>query len=187
MSQNVFLVDYPDLSVGWVKVPEHFLAQRRQRRTNLALSADLIAYEQQGEWLEGLAKYVELAILRQAAGTEEYNPLPVMNADPDFHDYSTVERHWSQEIAQIRRMANDEGDGRFYYSDMAQAILRDQFLPGRKERIVNEEVQLEELLAEASSSAGICGGGENYEHFTKSSVDSVAAALLTLACSRHRC
>jgi hypothetical protein len=46
-------------------------------------------------------------------------------------------------------MAGDEGDGRFYYSGMAQAFLLDQLMPGWKARAFDEGVWLDDLLAEA--------------------------------------
>jgi hypothetical protein len=41
-----------------VELTEQFLAQRQQRRQTAGISSDLVEYEQQREWLEGLARYV---------------------------------------------------------------------------------------------------------------------------------
>jgi len=49
----------------------------------------------------------------------------------------------------MRRMANDEGDGRFYYSGMAQAFLLDRLRPDWKSKAFDEDIWLEDLLAEA--------------------------------------
>ena len=46
-----------------------FLAQRDGRRLALRLRQDLVNYERQREWLEGLAKYAELSLGRIAAST----------------------------------------------------------------------------------------------------------------------
>jgi hypothetical protein len=46
-------------------------------------------------------------------------------------------------------MANDEGDGRFYYSGMAQAYLLDRLSPGWKQSAFQPGVYLDELLAAA--------------------------------------
>lgn len=127
-----------------------FLAHRATRRTTRGLDAQLVDYERQREWVEGLAKYAELEIWRQAATTPGYEPLPAMSSDPDFDSYATFESRWKQEVDQIERMASDRGDGRFYYTGMAQAVLLDQLMPGWKERIVQEEVFLETLLQEAA-------------------------------------
>jgi hypothetical protein len=126
-----------------------FLAQRTQRRQEAGLDETLINYEQQREWLEGLAKYVELEIWRQAATTPDYQAVEALAADPDFEEYTTFDAHWSREVAQMRRMAADAGEGRFYYTGMAQAFLLDRLAPGWKERILQDNVFLEDLLREA--------------------------------------
>lgn len=74
--------------------------------------------------------------------------------DPDFSGYGTFDRRWSQEIDQLGRKAVDEGDGRFYYSGMAQAVLLDQLMPDWKTRALGEDIFLEDLLATAVESAG---------------------------------
>lgn len=128
---------------------EQFLAQRQQRREAATLSAREINYERQREWLEGLARYVELEIWRQANTAVDYEPVAALAADPDFDGYGTFDRRWSQEIDQIGRMADDEGDGRFYYSGMAQAVILDRLMPGWKAQALDEVVFLEDLLATA--------------------------------------
>jgi hypothetical protein len=126
-----------------------FLEQRARRRAAAGLSAELIDYERQLEWEEGLAKYVELAIWREAHSAEGYDPLPDMASDPDFKAYGSFRRRWSQEIGQMKRQAAREGETRFYYTGMAQATLLDRLLPGWKDRALAENVWLETLLAEA--------------------------------------
>jgi hypothetical protein len=44
-------------------------------------------------------------------------------------------------------MAGNDGDGRFYYSGLAQAVLLDHLLPGWKVQALDEGLSLEELLA----------------------------------------
>jgi hypothetical protein len=126
-----------------------FLEQRARRRSAGDLSAALIDYERQLEWEEGLAKYVELAIWREAYDAEEYEPLPAMAGDPDFKGYGSFKQRWSQEIGQMVRQAAREGETRFYYTGMAQAMLLDRLLPGWKDRILAQDIWLETLLAEA--------------------------------------
>lgn len=128
---------------------QQFLAQREQRRQGADLSTGLLDYEKQREWLEGLARYVELESWRQASLAEAYEPLPALQDDPDFSEYGTFERRWSQEIDQIGRMAGDEGDGRFYYSGMAQAVLLERLAPGWKGEALEPGVFLEDMLAVA--------------------------------------
>ncbi len=40
----------------------------------------------------------------------------------------------------------DDGDGRFYYTGMAQAIILDRLLPEWKTMAMNEDVFLENLI-----------------------------------------
>jgi len=55
----------------------------------------------------------------------------------------------SQEIEQMERIADDVGDGRFYYSGMAQAVLLDRLTRVWKAIALNEDVFLEDLLTMA--------------------------------------
>jgi hypothetical protein len=126
-----------------------FLDQRQSRRQAHSLSPDLLNFERRFEWLEGMAKYVELESWRQAAETDDYHPVPAMAEDPDFDGYANFDGRWSQEIGQMKRQANQEGDTRFYYTGMAQAALLDQLLPGWKDQVMKEGVWLEDLLAQA--------------------------------------
>lgn len=105
-------------------------------------------YEQQREWLEGLAKYVELGIWRQAAATPGYVPAPALADDSDFGNYRGFDQAWSQEVMQITLAAQSQ-DTLFYYSGMAQAVLLDRLAPDRKGRILSEGMTLEDLLREA--------------------------------------
>ena len=132
-----------------IELASQFLAQRQERRQTL--SDDHITYEQTREWEEGLAKYVELAIWQQAANTDSYTP--VLADDPEFDAYQNFPNHWRQEIAQMKRMAGDDGDGRFYYSGMAQAFILDQLLPDWKEQALADGVYLDDLLETAVTSA----------------------------------
>jgi hypothetical protein len=124
-----------------------FLAMRNDRRNNANLNNDLISYEQQREWLEGLARYAELKIWELAA-SPNYTPLPETSELTDFDSYQNFDARWRAELNQFSQMADDEGDGRFYYSGMAQAYLLDELMPDWKERILGEGIWLEDLLAE---------------------------------------
>ncbi len=109
----------------------------------------MIDYEQQREWLEGLARYAEMEIWRLAA-TSGYQPLPDTVQLPDFDNYAGFNTRWSQEIGQISRMAGDQGDGRFYYSGMAQAYILDRLMPDWKQKAFAADISLENLLMAAS-------------------------------------
>src|SRR5690606_15692975 len=95
------------------------------------LSPDLIDFERQREWVEGIAKYAELSVYRQGAA-EEYQPIADSRLDPEFRSYRGFQRRWNNEVNQVRLMADDEGDGRFYYSGWAQAVILDHLMPDWK-------------------------------------------------------
>lgn len=128
---------------------QQFLDQRTNRRRRAGLDIELVQYEQHREWVEGLARYVELEIWRQAAGTPDYQPVGDVALLSDFDAYAGFDRRWQQEVAQITRMAGDEGDGRFYYTGMGQAVLLDRLMPDWKDAALTEGVYLESLLETA--------------------------------------
>ncbi len=129
---------------------EQFLAQRAARRRE-GLTPQGADFERQREWLEGMAKYVELSIGLEATRTPSYAPVAALEDDPAFKTYTTRERYWSRQVGEIQRMQNRSGDVRFYYSGMAQAVLLDRLMPGWKARVWDEDVWLEDLFAEAVS------------------------------------
>ena len=126
-----------------------FLDQRDQRRDDFDLSPQLMGYERNLEWLEGLAKYVELEIQRTAGAAPGYQPMPEIREDPNFSNYETRERYWNQQVKEIQRTAGREGDSRFYYTGFAQAVLLDRLRPDWKEHIWQEGIWLEDLLRSA--------------------------------------
>ncbi len=128
-----------------------FLAQRAARREAAGLSEEAALYEPRFEWLEGLAKYVELGIWQAAYEREGYDPLPALADDPFFHDYENYPRRWRSERSTMRTGAARGGDTPFYYSGMAQARLLDRLMPGWQARVGEPGVWLEDLLAEAVS------------------------------------
>lgn len=133
----------------WVR---QFLAQRDARRANHQLTAAAVEFERLIEWQEGLAKYVELSSWRVAATTPSYAPLPALANDPDFKSYTTYDQRWAQELWQMQQQAMREGDVRFYYTGMTQAMLLDRLLPGWKDRILTTAIALEDLLREVVGS-----------------------------------
>jgi hypothetical protein len=125
-----------------------FLTHRQSRRAEIGLAAELIDYERQLEWEEGLAKYVELEILRQVYSAHDYQPVQGMQDDPSFKAYRTFPQRWSQEILQMKLAANQDGEVSFYMTGMAQAYLLDRLYPGWKDKVFAEGVFLEDLLEE---------------------------------------
>lgn len=132
-----------------LRLAREFLNHREERRKTMRLSDDMLDFERLKEWEEGIAKYSERTIYLLAMEDKSYQPLPEVFQDEDFHDYRLAKKKWNQEVDQMRRMAGDEGDGRFYYTGFAQAVLLDRLSPGWKDRLFDEDVWLEDLLAEA--------------------------------------
>jgi hypothetical protein len=128
---------------------QQFLTERDARRKALGLSPALAEYEQQREWLEGLAKYTEVQVGRLAAETGTYQPVPALASDADFKNYRGAQEYWTREVNQITlTLGSDEV--RFYYSGMAQAMLLDRLAPDWRARVLSEDVTLEDLLRQAT-------------------------------------
>ena len=72
-----------------------------------------------------------------------------MEQDPDFKGYQTFERHWAQEISQMKRQAGQEGENSSYLTGMAQAVLLDRLAPGWKAGALAPGAFLEQLLRQA--------------------------------------
>lgn len=137
----------PDSSTGHVRA---FLDARARRREAHGLDSALVAYERRMEWLEGTAKYVELAIWRAAAEAPGYVPSPSLAADADFTGYAdTFPTRWRRELDQLGRQASHTGDSRFNYTGMALCVLLDRLRPGWQADAAAPDAWLEGLLAEA--------------------------------------
>ncbi len=128
-----------------------FLDSRARRRAEMGLTPAQIDFEQQREWLEGLARYAELAIWREAAADPAYQPVAALADEPDFADYTGYEARWQRELEQMERMAAQPDEGRFYYSGMAIGVLLDRLQPGWKARALEPGVTLEGVLGESLS------------------------------------
>ncbi len=126
-----------------------FLSIRAERRSQALADANLALYEKRYEWLEGMAKYVELNTLLAAAHSPDYAPDLALAEDKNFHHYSQMDSLWNSELNQMKRQAGLEGNTRFYYTGMAQGELLDRLAPDWKSRLFAEGVWLEDLLAEA--------------------------------------
>jgi hypothetical protein len=131
-----------------MELVREFLETRDGRRQNSSLGNRLIDYERWLEWEEGTAKYIEVAILRQAGETAGYQALPEMKNDTDFKQYQKVDQRWSQELMQLRYQTTS-GETQLYMTGMAQAFLLDELLPEWKDQYWEEGVFLEDLLRQA--------------------------------------
>jgi len=138
-----------ETQVDSADLARQFLDWRVQRRELTGLNPDLIGFEQEREWLEGLAKYAELEVGRVAAETPTYQPLAAIESDPDFQQYSGRANFRETQLAEVKRMTNNDGEVRFYYTGMAQAVVLDRLMPGWKDKAFEEGVYLEALLRQA--------------------------------------
>ena len=129
------------------ELARQFLEMRAARRASL--SADQVAYERLREWEEGLAKYAELEIGRQAALDEGYRPVEGMSDDADFKSYSGQDQFWSAQLNEAKRTQGRSGETRFYYSGNALAVVLDRLSPGWKALALPGGEFLDDLLVEA--------------------------------------
>lgn len=134
------------------QLSRQFLDHRETRRKESNLTPASVAYEQHIEWLEGLAKHIELKSWRVASTTAGYQPLSSLSTDGNFKSYSGFDSHWSQEMSMLGRQAGIHGDGRFYYTGLAQATLLDRFSPGWEEAAMRGVKPLDDLLRDAVES-----------------------------------
>ncbi len=126
-----------------------FLQQREARRAMSGLAAELVEFERQQEWMEGLAKYAELSVGRAAAAAD-YQPLPeALGAIPGFKGYGGYPAFYQMQLREVGRTGNRSGSTRFYYGGMAQALLLDELSPGWKPLAMQDGACLEDLLAAA--------------------------------------
>jgi hypothetical protein len=119
-----------------------FLDIRDTRRARAALDADLLSFERELEWLEGLAKYVEVRFYELAAARvpESANAKRRPEGLP----------HLLGDLARLRTgLGQQRGDLRFYLSGMAQARALDRLSPDWKSRGLEEELYLEDVLRAA--------------------------------------
>ena len=128
------------------KLGAQFLAKRNERREKSNLSDEIIRYEQKREWLEGLAKYVELKIGVMASENKNYKHVIEIESVPGFKNYKTSASRFKQQIGDVKGIGNRPADTRFYYTGMLQAVMLDRLMPDWKKEAFNEGVYLEDLL-----------------------------------------
>lgn len=128
------------------ELTRQFLEQRQARRSSSGITASMVDYERQREWLEGLAKYAELSLGLTACRDDAYQPGAEILSDPDFKAFKTQERFWALQLKQAKQ--GRTGEIRFYYSGMAQAVVLDHLMPDWKDRAFTEDAWLDTLLTE---------------------------------------
>jgi len=118
-----------------------FLHVREARRRQMALDPELISYEHELEWLEGLAKYAEVQFYKLAASRA---------GEAAYANYRSGHPFWAGDLARLRRnLGGQEEDLRFYLSGVAQAILLDRLSPGWKAKALEGKANLDDRLQAA--------------------------------------
>jgi len=115
-----------------------FLKIRDERRAKAGLDADLLAFERELEWLEGLAKYVEVGFYEAAAA------LP-LDASP-FRFQPKLPFIQSDYLRLRNGLGAQAGDLRFYLSGLAQARILSRILPDWKDEALTDEAFLEDMI-----------------------------------------
>ncbi len=124
-----------------------YLRLRRERRatSRVSYTADLIAYERSVEWIEGQARFVELALIQHAPELgEDRLPFALVFQDPD-----TL---WNEFLDQLADPGAIPGGIRERYTAMGagQAFLLDRLLPDWQVRVLNDGLAFEDVLAEVT-------------------------------------
>lgn len=101
---------------------ERFIRLRKERYEQL--DSLHIRMERLKEWEEGLAKYAELDIWKNA-GDQNIPNGELINLDSEFDEFKKFDDYWHQELTTMTfNVPQDEV--RFYYSGMAQAFILDR-------------------------------------------------------------
>lgn len=119
-----------------------FLEIRTKRRSDASLSPELVAFERELEWLEGLAKYVEMRFSELGSS---------QRGEEESKAYRRVRSRLQADFSwRIKQLGELHGDHRFYLSGAIQAMILDKILPGWKKEITRQEnTGLEDLLQAA--------------------------------------
>ncbi len=121
---------------------DEFLRTRDARRKAAGLTDDLINFERRLEWLEGLAKYVEIRA----------DELAVARSDQESYARYRNGLHFlvQADFARLdKALGRQNGDLRFYLSGMAMARLLDRLDPNWKTKALKENGMIEDLLRSA--------------------------------------
>ena len=117
---------------------QKFLGIREARRRQICLDPELISFECELEWLEGLAKYAEVRFYELAAS---------LTTEAAYANYRSGHPFWPADLTRLRKnLGLQEGDLRFYLSGLAQARLLDRLGPGWKAKAFENGVNLEDSL-----------------------------------------
>lgn len=117
----------------------------RESRRHTFNTPKLTEYEQEREWLEGMAKYAEIRSLVLASNAELYEPLPAMKADRDFNYYKNASKNRNREIKQLQSDLQFS-ETIFYYTGWAQAEILDRLVHDWKSRALESGVYLDDMI-----------------------------------------
>jgi hypothetical protein len=119
-----------------------FLKLRQARRATE--DKQVAAYEQTTEWVEGLARYAEVSLMRRAGAA----PNPPLDQSIKYPAAAEV---WQPFLDQLTNPAGspDGFRGRYYLLGAGQAFLLDRLWPDWKDYALVEKQSLETLLAQA--------------------------------------
>ncbi len=132
---------------GAIDFARQFLQLRATRREGL--TSDQVELERLREWEEGLAKYAELEITRQAGADPVYQPVDAISQDKAFKYYRDRQKFWTEQLKEATITQGRSGDTRFYYSGNALAVVLDRLSPGWKMNALPGSDYLDELLQQA--------------------------------------
>lgn len=116
-----------------------FLETRTERRQKASLSAELVSFERELEWLEGLAKYVEMRFAELgSSGIDEERS----------RAFRIVKNRLQMDFYyRLMKLSDQRGDLRFYLSGAALAMLLDKTSPGWKKNFLDQDgAALEDLF-----------------------------------------
>jgi hypothetical protein len=117
-----------------------FLALRQTRRNQLGLEA--ASLEQSLEWLEGMARYADVSLMRLVTGQK--------SQDGRFEYPDGV---WTTFLEQLGNLSSVPGSLRdwYYLLGAAQGFVLDKLLPNWKAQVLPKGQSLEELLKTQSA------------------------------------
>jgi len=134
----------PEGDAEAVAAARAFLALREAWRDEAP--AGTRALERQVEWVEGLARYADVTLMRRAA-RDGFPPGPGLPPMP------TADAVWTEFLGQLRDPASIPGGlrDRLYVLGAAQGFALDRLAPGWRERALPGGETAEDLLAEAAA------------------------------------
>ena len=122
-----------------------FLDLRDYRRQKVHLGPELLDFERELEWLEGLGKYAEIRFAELLSRSD----------DPEHKAYVIAYNRLRYDFNfRLQNAGGQKGDLRFYLTGSAMALLLDRLLPEWKDGFLTSGKSLEEQLRLARSVKG---------------------------------